>query len=162
MPQLGSDRKFLTKSPPKFPTWDPAETFWPKCLRHHQARFHSKISQQTPISPPELIPIHSPSKISSHAPRSTLLPFHTKRTSFHTPNLTPILLSQPGSFHSPHPESVSPMGYTRPPSRPHESHYTRRLDPTSGSSPGCQSRIHSRIQPCAGVNKWLLHPPTLV
>ena len=36
-----------------------------------------------------------------------------------------------------------------------------RLDPTSGSSPGCQSRIQSWIQLCAGVRKRFLPPQHL-
>ena len=113
-----------TKSPSTFPSQDPAETFQPKCLRHHQAQVHSKYSQKSPMDRPELIPIHSLSKTPSHAPSSTLLPFCTKITSFHTPNLPLILLSHPGCLYSPHPDSVSHVGYTRPPSRPHGSHCT--------------------------------------
>ena len=105
-------------------TWDPAETFRPKCLRHRQAWVYYKFSQQPPMSRPELIPIHSPNKIPSHTPRSTILNFHTKRTYFHTPNLPPILIYHLCPFHSPHPDSVSHIGYTRPPSRPHGSHCT--------------------------------------
>ena len=134
IPNLGSIRNFPTK-----------------CLRHHQARVNSKISQQSPMSRPELIPIHSPSKIPSHAPSYTLLPFHTKRTSFHTPNLPPILLSHPGSLQSPHTDSVPHMGYTRPPLRPHGSHCTRipgwipLPGPVPDASPG-YSRESSHVQ----------------
>ena len=114
----------LTKSPSTFPSQDPAETFQPKCLRHHQAQVHSKISKQSTLSCPELRPIHNPSTIPSHALSSMLLPFHTKRTSIHTPKLPPILISHSSSFRSPHPDSVSHMGYTRPSLRPHGSHCT--------------------------------------
>ena len=125
MPQLGSKWKFLTKYLSKFSNQDPVETFWPKFLWHCQAWVYSKFSQESPMSRPDFITIHRPSNIPSHTPRYTLLPFHTKRTSFYTPILPPILLSHPSSFHSPHPDSVPHMGYTRPPSWLHGSHCTR-------------------------------------
>ena len=84
-------------------------------------------------------------------PAPQIFPFHTKITSFHTPNLPPILLSHPSSFHSPHPDSVSHMGYTRPPLRPHGSHCTRipgwipPPGPVLDASPG-NSRESSHAQ----------------
>ena len=99
--------------------------FQPYQLLHHPAKVHSKISKKSPVGRPEIKPIHRMSKIPSCVPSSTILPFHTKRTSFQTPNLPLILLSNPYYLHSPHPDSVSYMGYTRPPPRPHGSHYTR-------------------------------------
>ena len=77
------------------------------------------------MSSPKLIPIHNPRKIPPHTPSYKLLYFHTKRSSFHTPNLPPILLSHSGYLYSPHPDSVPQMGYNRPSSHPQRSHCTR-------------------------------------
>ena len=121
-----------------------------------------QISKQSLLSRPELRLIHSPSKIPSHAPKSTILPFQTKRTSFHTPNLSPILIYHPSSFHSPHTDSVSHMGYTRPPSWPSGSHCTRipgwipLPGPVPDASPG-----YSRESRCAqGLRRDSYSPNT--
>ena len=151
IPHLGSNQKFLTKPPSRFISWDPDGIFQPKQLLHRPDGVHSKISRKSSMGRAEPITIHRPIKIPSYSPNSTLLPFHTKRTSFHTPNLPPILLSHPSSFHSPHPDSVSHMGYTRPSSRPHGSHCTRipgwipNPGPVPDASPG-YSRESSRAQ----------------
>ena len=122
MPQLGSNQQFTTKLLSRFTTWNPAGIFQPKKLLHFPAGFHYKCFQQSPMGHPKLIPLHSPSKIPLQPPRHMLSLFHTNRTSFHTPNLPSILLSHPGSWHLPHPDSVSHMGYNRTPLRPHGSH----------------------------------------
>ena len=151
IPQLDSSRKFPTKPTSIFPTWDPSGIFQLKQLLHRPARVHSKISQQSPMGRPQLIHIHRTRKIPPCAPSSTILPFHTNRRSFHTTNLLPILLSHPGSLHLPYPDSVSHMGYTRPPSHLHISHCTRipvciplpGTVPDASSGYSCES---SRIQ----------------
>ena len=157
-----------SKSPSRCPKWDPAENFRPNLCPHFQSRIQMKLSNQNSFgstklrsipnfpnnqtfSRPELGPIHNPSKIPSHAPIFMIIPFHTKRTSIHTPNLPPILLCQPSSLHSPNPDSGSHMGYNRPTSRPRESRCTRipgwipSSGPVPDSSPGYR-RESSRAQ----------------
>ena len=162
MSQLESSRHFLTKPPSIFPTWDTSSIFQPKKLPHCPARVHSKISQQSPMGCPELISIHRPSTIPSCAPSSTLLPFHTKRPSFHTPNLTPILISHPFSLHSPHPGPVSHMGYTRPYLWPHRSHCTRILGLIPLPGPIKDASLgYIRVYSCAQGLRSDSYPPTL-
>ena len=66
---------------------------------------------------------------------------------FHTPIQPPLSIIHHRSFHSPHPYSITHMGYTRPPwaATRVTLHSYSRLDPTPGSSPGC-SRVSSRTQ----------------
>ena len=60
-----------------------------------------------------------------NTPATRHLQNHTYRTSFHTLNQPTITVSHRHSLHSPHPYSISHMGYTRPPWRPQGSHCTR-------------------------------------
>ena len=100
---------------------------------------------------PSSYPFTSREKFHRAHPSSTLLLFHTKRKSFHTPNLPPILLSHPLPLHLPHPDSGSHMVHTRLPLRPHWSHCTHipgwipLPGPVPDSSPG-YSRESSHAQ----------------
>ena len=71
-------------------------------------------------------PCTCPRKISSKYPSNTPFTNHTHRTPFHKPNIPPIIYPHQHSFRSPHPYSISTLGCTRPPWRPHGSHCTLR------------------------------------
>ena len=116
-----------------------------------QLRSISKISQLTSMARPKHIPSYHPSKFSSCAPSQT--PFSNSIPSIPLPHTHPTTHSKTHhhSFHSPHPNSISHMGYTRPlwAATRVTLHSHSRMNPTPGSSPGSSpgcSRVSSRAQ----------------
>ena len=114
----------MTNHPSRFPRRSPSQTFRLNTLPHYPARVHSDVFHKTPLFRPELTLNHRPSKILSRCPSCKL--FTNSYTAYPLPyiNLPPIILSHHYSLHLPHPYSISHMGYTKLPWRPHGSHCT--------------------------------------
>ena len=74
---------------------------------------------------PDLTPNYRSSKTPSQYPSCTKFKNSQPQTPFHTPNLPTAIFSHHCSSHSPHPYSISYLGYTSPPWRPHMSHCNR-------------------------------------
>ena len=100
------------------------------------------------MSRPEHIYGYRPRKLPYFSPSHThFLKNLSQHIPFHTTILPPISIFRHPSFHSPHPCSISHMGYTRPPWAATQVtlYLYSRLDSTPRSSPGC-SHISSRAQ----------------
>ena len=103
-----------------------------------------------------------PKQISIIRPKLQAFAFsHQENIHPHTQPTT-ILLPHRSSFHSPQPDSVSHMSYTRPSSWPHGSHCTRIPGwiPLSGPVPDASPRYSSESSRAQGLRSDS-YPPTL-
>ena len=123
--------EYPTRNPTTFPSSDPTQKNpskpqWPVPITYlvtAQANFHH---------------VH---------PATLLFQNLSHHILFHTPIQPPISITYHHSFHSPHPYSVSHMGYTRPlwEATQVTLHLYSRIDPTRRYIPRC-SRLSSRVQ----------------
>ena len=130
-PSRGPSGNLQPENPTTSPSSDPTQKFprkpsWPVLSTYPgtaQANFHN-------VNPATLLF----QTLSHHIP-------------FHTPILTPILITHHLSFHLPHPYSISHIGYTMTPwaATQVKLQLYSSLDPTPGSSP-VFSHVYSRVQ----------------
>ena len=123
--------KFPTRNPNTSPSSDPP----------------LKFPKKTPWPVPSTYPVTAQANFHHVHPATLLFQTLSHHIPFHTPIQPPISITHHHSFHSPHPYSISHMGYTRPlwAAKRVTLHSCSRLDTTPGSSPRF-SRVSSRAQ----------------